>query len=109
MSKYSNQKFTCSDGSVMASKREGRRYEDLLLLQRMGEITELETQVEYLLIPKQSKGKTSERKCSYVLDFRYYDKGGELHCEDTKGFRTDAYVIKRKLMLQVHGIAIEEI
>jgi hypothetical protein len=34
---------------------------------------------------------------------------GETVVEDTKGFRTKDYVIKRKLMLWVHGIKIHEV
>ena len=47
--------------------------------------------------------------CKYVADFVYTDvETGETVVEDTKGFRTDVYKIKRKLMLKVHGIKIKE-
>lgn len=49
-----------------------------------------------------------ERKVSYVAEFVYY-QDGKMVVEDTKGFKTDAYIIKRKLMRYVHGIAIKEI
>ena len=44
-----------------------------------------------------------------MADFVYTDvETGETVVEDTKGFRTDVYKIKRKLMLKVHGIKIKE-
>ena len=45
----------------------------------------------------------------YYADFVYKDKEGVLHVEDTKGFKTKDYIIKRKLMLHVHGIRIHEV
>jgi hypothetical protein len=109
VSKYGSKKHTCSDGRIMDSKREAKRYEELLLLQKLGEITELETQVEYVLIPKQRSWLRTERACTYTLDFRYRDKAGVRHHEDSKGMKTQQYVIRRKLMLQVHSVSIEEV
>lgn len=105
MSKYGNKQTAARDGAVFGSKRECARYEDLLVLERVGEIKGLERQVRWLLIPSQ----VGERKVEYVSDFQYFDKAGKLHVEDTKGFRTKDYVIKRKLMLWIHGVKIEEI
>jgi len=110
MSKYGNTKCVASDGKSFASMRERKRYEDLLVLWRMGKITCLECQRRYELIPKQE----GERACIYIADFVYHDiaegkKLGALHVEDTKGFRTKDYIIKRKLMLWVHKIRIEEL
>ena len=70
----------------------------------------LREQVSYELIPAQrgADGKVIERACSYVADFVYTDKNGNTVVEDTKGVRTDVYVIKRKLMLKVYGIRITE-
>ena len=51
-----------------------------------------------------------ERACSYIADFVYTDcKTGQTIVEDTKGMRTREYVIKRKLMLYMHGIRIKEV
>jgi len=106
LSKYGNEPATASDGTVLASKRERARYEELLLLWKMGKITKPRCQPRYELIAKQ-KG---ERKVEYVADFVYRDiPGDQVHVEDTKGFKTKDYVIKRKLMLWVHGITVEEI
>ena len=103
MSKYNNTKIRV-DGRLFDSKAEAARWQELSLLERAGEITELERQVEYELIPKQ-KG---ERAVKYIADFRYVDNDGKTVVEDTKGVRTPVYILKRKLMLRVHGIRIRE-
>ena len=67
--------------------------------------------MRYELIPSQKgeDGKVIERACSYLADFVYVDANGKTVVEDTKGIRTSAYIIKRKLMLQQYGIRIQEI
>jgi len=55
------------------------------------------------------KGKVIEKECSYIADFVYNDEDGDLIVEDTKGIKTKDYIIKRKLMLYVHGIKITEV
>lgn len=109
MSKYGNKQTAASDGKVFASKKECARYEELLMLWKAKLITHPETQVIYELIPKQD----GERACIYFADFVYRDMPANdpkaLHVEDTKGFRTKDYIIKRKLMLWIHGIKIEEL
>ena len=104
MAKYNNTKIRV-DGRLFDSKAEAARWQELCLLERAGEITELERQVEYELIPKQ-KG---ERAVKYIADFRYVDHEGETVVEDTKGVRTPVYILKRKLLLWVHGIRIREV
>lgn len=104
-SKYGNVKV-----GGHASKKENRRANELRLLQMAREISDLQEQVPYELIPAQYiDGKLVERSCKYVADFVYKDKNGNTVVEDTKGFRTADYIIKRKLMLKVHGIRIKEI
>ena len=75
-------------------------------------IRDLRRQVKYVLIPSQHEGqykKLLERECSYIADFVYTDvESGKEVVEDTKGVRTDAYKIKRKLMLFKYGIRIKE-
>ena len=91
-----------------------------------GYIKDLKTQVKYILIPAQKepdqvgkrggikKGKVIERECAYYADFVYYDciKNCEV-VEDVKGYKAagayNLFTIKRKLMLYVHGIKINEI
>lgn len=119
MSKYHSKKITLN-GITYDSKKEAKRHQELLLLERAGAIQSLQTQVKYVLIPAQRepdtvgkrggtiKGKLIERECSYIADFVYIEDGQTV-VEDTKGYRTTDYKIKRKLMLYVHGIRIREI
>ena len=108
MGKYKNRKLAI-DGEVFDSQKEARRYRELALLQRAGQISDLKRQVKYELIPTQrSGGKVVEKSCAYIADF-VYTENGETVVEDTKGFRTKDYIIKRKLMLHVHGIRIKEV
>lgn len=108
--KYNNVKAVV-DGIRFDSKAEAQRYKELTILQKVGEISELQTQVTFPLIPskRKSDGKI-ERSVNYIADFAY-KRDGVLIVEDTKSKATitPSYVIKRKLMLQVHGIEIQEI
>jgi hypothetical protein len=92
------------------SKKEHSRAIALKQMQRAGLISNLREQVKYVLIPTQrdDQGNLLEKECSYRADF-VYDKDGKTIIEDTKGMRTPEYIIKRKLMLHVHGIIINEI
>lgn len=120
MSKYKNKKITYN-GMTFDSKKEYRRYCELEVMQRHGDISDLQTQVKFELIPSQRepdtigkrggiiKGRVIERSVNYVADFVYKDRNGKTIVEDTKGMRTHDYIIKRKLLLWVHGIQIKEI
>lgn len=108
--KYHNVKTMTSDGIEHDSQAEAKRWIQLKLLERAGEIKDLQRQVKYVLIPSQKEGKKSvERECSYIADFVYTDKQGNTVVEDTKGFKTKDYIIKRKLMLWVHKIKLKEV
>lgn len=112
MNKLNARKITI-DGKIFDSQAEAFRYQELLLLQRAKQISDLKTQVEYVLIPAQKEnGKVIERKCSYIADF-VYNENGKTVVEDVKGYRGGAtyeiFKIKRKLMLHVYGIKIKEI
>ena len=108
--KYQAQKCVY-DGLRFDSKREANRYAELLLLSSSGQITGLQRQVKFELIPaqKDEKGKYLERAVTYIADFVYRDENGQTVVEDTKGVRTKDYIIKRKLMLYRYGIKIREI
>lgn len=123
-SKYGNRK-TVVDGITFDSKKEANRFRELQLLERAGKITALQRQVKYVLIPTQREftneiykkgahqghfkpGKVLEKECSYIADFAYIQDGAYI-VEDTKGVRTEAYKIKRKLMLERYGIQIREV
>ena len=103
MSKYGNIKTTTSDGITHDSIKEANRWCELKLLERAGRIQHLQRQVKYALIPKQE----GERAVEYIADF-VYRENGSLVVEDVKGKKTKDYIIKRKLMLWVHGIKIKE-
>lgn len=121
--KYNATKIT-ADGHTFDSKHEYQRYCELKLLERAGTITDLQMQVKFVLIPSQYepdtvkvlksgkekvvKGKLIERECSYIADF-VYQYNGKMVVEDSKGFRTKEYVLKRKMMLYFHGIEIKEV
>ena len=96
------------------SNKEKKRAAVLELMQKHGLISGLQKQVVYSLIPAQygfvdGKKKCLERACTYRADFVYFDEQtNELVVEDTKGFKTKDYIIKRKLMLHEHGIRIKE-
>ena len=107
--KYSNSKCKCASGHVHDSKKEAKRCNELTILENAGYIQNLQQQVKYVLIPTQKiGGKVAERECSYYADFDYYENNVHI-VEDTKGMKTKDYIIKRKLMLHVHGIKIKEL
>jgi hypothetical protein len=101
--KYGARKVKAPDGQVFDSQKERDRWCILRLLERAGRISDLKRQVSYELIPKQG----TMRACSYIADFTYFENG-KLVVEDCKGYKTEAYKIKKKLMLWVHGIRIKE-
>ena len=98
------------DGEAFDSIREYRRFCELCLLEKAGIIAELRRQVRFTLIPSQrgDNGKVIERPVTYIADFVYTENGKQI-VEDSKGARTKDYIIKRKLMLWVHGIQIVEV
>ena len=106
------------DGLKFDSKSEAKRYTELKMLQAAGEISDLKTQVKFVLIPSQKdeNGKVIEKECSYIADFVYYDnRANKTIVEDVKGYVNPAsstyakFVIKRKLMLYIHGIRVTEV
>ena len=109
MSKYGNRK-TEVDGILFDSRKEAARWCELKLMEKAHLIRELQRQYPFELIPKQVKdGKVVERAVKYVADFVYYDHDGNLVVEDAKGMRTDAYKLKKKMMLYFKGIEIREV
>lgn len=109
VNKYRNKKVT-RNGIEFDSQKEAQRYAVLKLLERAGKITDIQRQVKFDLLPSQKdkSGKVIERACSYVADFTYYENGVYI-VEDTKGYRTPEYKLKRKMMLYFHGIRIKEV
>lgn len=122
MSKYHSKKITV-DGETFDSKKEYRRYRELLLLEKAGQISNLQRQVKFQLIPAQYEhfpryGKNGkeltpgkrliEKEVAYYADFVYTENDQDV-VEDTKGFRTADYIIKRKLLLHKYNIKIREV
>ena len=103
MSKYHSRKVFY-DGHSFDSLLERDRYIDLRALEKLGVIQNLQLQVRYEIIPKQD----GERAAHYVADFQY-EMDGQVIVEDAKGFCTPDFVLKRKLMLWVHGIKLVEV
>ena len=91
-----------ADNILFASKKEKDRYIILKLMERGGEITDLELQPRYTIVINDVK------ICGYRADFRYKDKNGNIIVEDVKGVRTPDYKIKAKLMFVCQGIKILE-
>ncbi len=119
-SKYGAKKAIV-DGVTFDSIKEAKRYQELRRMQNEGIIHDLKTQVKFTLIPTQRepdttgkrggtiKGKVIEREVAYIADFIYTDTYGNVVIEDTKGFKTPEYIIKRKMMLYFYGIRIREV
>lgn len=109
MNKYHNRKIV-REGETYDSVKEYRRAKELELLEKGGVIKDLKRQVRFEIIPSQrgDDGKVVERAVTYVADFVYFEDG-KLVVEDTKGYRTKDYIIKRKLMRYLLGINIREV
>lgn len=107
-SKYGNKK-TVRAGIKFDSKREADRYTQLQMLEKSGAIDSLTLQPKFTLIESQrNEDGKAERPVVYIGDFMYR-QGGKWIVEDAKGMKTPDYVIKRKLMLERHGITIREV
>lgn len=109
MRKYRNQKVGKYD-----SHREAQFAAKLEMLKHCSDeavrVVDVKEQVAFELIPSQRvDGKVVERSCKYIADFVVTRSNGVVDVFDVKGFRTKDYVIKRKLMLHVHGIRVQEV
>ncbi len=104
-SKYMNQKVRL-DGYLFDSLKERDRYLELLLKQRIGEISGLTVH------PKFDLNVDGKKICRFIPDFQYRVVcGGNVVVEDVKvnPTMTRAYRIKKKLMAALHGITIQEV
>jgi hypothetical protein len=107
-SKYGNRPVVV-DGITFASVREGARYAALAAMRTAGEITDLQIQVPFEVVPAAIVGGRKRPARKYIADFVYKDASGALVVEDVKGMRTAMYSIKRQLMKALHGIEIVEV
>ena len=106
VSKYRNTKTTVA-GVTFDSKREAARHAELLLLQRVGHITDLRLQVPFELVKgvKFAGAARARPAIRFVADFVYTERGREV-IEDSKGFETPEFKIKRHLMLALLGLEV---
>ena len=118
-SKYNARSVTCF-GIKFDSTKEAVRYLELREMVKKGLISDLRLQVPFVLLPaiwedRIERLKTKEktvRKCiqepvTYIADFVYV-KDGQRIVEDAKGFKTEVYKIKKKMMRSLLGITILE-
>lgn len=111
MNKYFNKKVIV-DGIKFDSKKEAKRFTELKLLKKAGLIKELELQKVFEIQPKYTNNKGEHiRAITYKADFFYYDNKRKIYIvEDTKGYRTDVYKLKKKLFEYVYpNLTIEEV
>lgn len=96
--KYGNIKVVI-DGIRFDSQLEARRYCELKILQKAGKIRDLKLQPSYELIPAfENRSGVKHRRTLYRADFEYFDiEKGRTIIEDTKGFKTKEYILKKKL------------
>ena len=124
-------KFNARKSGGFDSRKEERRWQQLKLMERAGEIDDLRRQVKYVLIPAQREqsgevfkrgknkgkhkpGRVIEKEVAYIADFVYHDINTDREVvEDVKGYRDGAaykiFAIKRKLLLWRYGIRIKEV
>ena len=116
-SKYHNKPVVLM-GIRFDSKAEARRYGDLVLLAKAGQITNLKVHPVYVMMVN------GFEVCKYEADFTYwvlpgfergwpetvtrFENSRWFVVEDVKGKRTAEYQLKKKLMWAVLGIRIHE-
>lgn len=108
--KYHNRKTKGFD-----SAKEWRRNQELEALQRAGEISELNRQVPFVLMPSYTisdettrQGFRTVREIRYIADFTYRLKDGTRIIEDVKGMQTDVFKLKRKLLERKIALGVIE-
>lgn len=89
------------DGYSFDSQAEARRYGELRLMEKAGEISGLEV---HPVFPIEIQGRPV---CKVILDFRYADKNGDVVYEDVKGQQTALSALKKKMVEAQYGIDVE--
>lgn len=99
------------DGIVFDSVHERDCYLLLKTLESRREITELQLQKRFSLDTVARDGDGSPAHVSsYVADFVYRDRAGQIHIVDAKGYKTAMYRVKKKWFeIQYAPLRIEEI
>lgn len=108
--KYRNEP-TVIGNEKYRSKREARRHQTLLMLQKAGHISQLQREVPFVLAPKTHilGEKRARPALRYFCDFLYVDRDGDRIAEDAKGMSTPVWRVKKHLMKTVHGIDVVEV
>jgi hypothetical protein len=103
------------DGHRFPSKAEAKRYGELKLLQKAGEITGLELQPKFpLVLPNgaeiliRSDRYPNGRKAVYRADFAYFTPARRV-VEEVKGMDTMESRLRRAVVEAIYGIRIEVI
>lgn len=95
---------TTVDGITFASKAEARRYAELVLLAKAGQIEALELQPKFPLVLN------GKKVGAYIADFKYWmPSQSKAVIEDVKGVKTAVYRMKKKMVEAQYGIEITEI
>lgn len=120
-------KPTMVDGIRFASKKESRRYQELKLLEKAGELWDLELQPKFdLLVPSTTGTVVGASKAlvrqaetgsglirigRYTADFAYYDRRDGRVIEDVKSraTATEAYRLRKKHVEAQYGVSIREV
>jgi hypothetical protein len=105
-SKYRAQKVVI-DGILFHSKKEGARYQQLKMMEKSGQISNLTLQPSFILAPAVTICGKKKPALRYVADFQYTEAGAVV-VEDCKGFRDKVFIIKRHLMMSVLSLTIRE-
>jgi len=87
------------DNIKFGSKKEAKRYQELLLLQKAGDAMFFLRQTPFHL-PGEAK---------YLCDFVVFWKNGDITFEDVKGMKTPMYILKKKQVEALYPIEIKEI
>jgi Protein of unknown function (DUF1064) len=95
------------EGIWFASTKEGRRYQELRLLERAGALWALERQPAFPLTVVAADG-TPVAIGHYKADFRYRTAAGVV-VEDVKGVKTPFYRWKKRHVEAQYGISIVEL
>lgn len=98
VNKYRNKKTDTPDGKF-DSKYEYQKWCELKILEKAGEISDLQRQVKFEIIPSIKTSCETLRSISYYADFVFI-QDGDMWVVDSKGFNTDVFQIKKRLLIQ---------
>lgn len=97
---------TVVDGIRFHSKGEARRWAELKLLERAGQISILRRQIPFILSVKNFRGGDLIELGKYIVDFSYLDGSGHSVYEDFKGFSTPLGAWKIRHAEAEYGIKV---